>query len=74
MLTRREFIGGALASALLAGCRGERDIPGELLGPNQVLGHKLRVGAFPSPTITERVPVVIVGGGIAGLSAGWKLL
>jgi phytoene dehydrogenase-like protein len=74
LLTRREFIGGALASALLSSCRSEREIPGELLGPNHALGHKLRAGVFDAPSKTERVPVVIVGGGAAGLSAGWKLL
>jgi hypothetical protein len=74
LLTRREFIGGAVASAFLASCRGEREIPGELLGPNHALGHKLRMGGFAAPDKIERVPVVIVGGGAAGLSAGWKLL
>lgn len=74
MLTRREFIGGALAAAALGACRGEREIPGELLGPDQALGHRLRAGVFDAPSSTERVPVVIVGGGVAGLSAGWKLL
>ena len=74
MLTRREFIGGALAAAALGACRTERELPGELLGPNHVLGHKLRTGGFDAPTKIERVPVVIVGGGAAGLSAGWKLL
>jgi len=73
-LTRREFIGGAIASALLGACKGDRAIPGELLGPNHVLGHKLRSGKFDAPSATERVPVVIIGGGAAGLSAGWKLL
>ncbi len=73
-LTRREFIGGALAAAAFAACRGEKELPGELLGPNHALGHKLRMGGFSKPGKTERVPVVIVGGGAAGLSAGWKLL
>lgn len=74
MLTRREFIGGAVAAAFLSSCRGEREIPGEMLGPNHALGHKLRMGGFAAPDRIERVPVVIVGGGAAGLSAGWKLL
>jgi len=74
LLTRREFIGGALAAAAFAACRSEKSIPGELLGPNHALGHKLREGKFDAPSSTERVPVVIVGGGAAGLSAGWKLL
>ncbi|MEQ1948031.1 MAG: FAD-dependent oxidoreductase [Bryobacteraceae bacterium] len=38
------------------------------------LGHKLRSRtALGSARRTERVPVVIVGGGIAGLSAAWRL-
>ena len=73
-LTRREFLGGALAAAALGACRAPREIPGELLGPNHTLGHKLRVGGFAEPAQIERIPVVIVGGGAAGLSAGWKLL
>lgn len=63
-----------MASALLGACRGAREIPGELLGPNHALGHKLRAGKFDVPSKTESVPVVIIGGGAAGLSAGWKLL
>jgi len=74
LLTRREFIGGALAAAAFGACRAKSEIPGELLGPNHALGHKLRAGKFDAPSQTERVPVVIVGGGAAGLSAGWKLL
>jgi phytoene dehydrogenase-like protein len=84
-LSRREFLGGALglaAAASLSSCRraGEalglvdRTIPGELLGPNKALGHRLREGGFAPPQSEERVPVVIVGAGVAGLSAGWKLL
>jgi phytoene dehydrogenase-like protein len=85
-LSRRDFLGGALAlgaATAFSGCRriGEavglfdRSIPGELLGPSKILGHKLRDGfSFPPPLSEERVPVVIVGGGAAGLSAGWKLL
>jgi len=60
--------------AALGSCKGEREIPGELLGPNHALGHKLRAGKFDAPSKVERIPVVIVGGGAAGLSAGWKLL
>ncbi|HEU4723079.1 MAG TPA: FAD-dependent oxidoreductase [Gemmatimonadaceae bacterium] len=38
------------------------------------LGHRLRDRApMPEPRRTVRVPVVIVGGGIAGLSAAWQL-
>lgn len=38
------------------------------------LGHKLRDHAgFQTPKRQVKVPVVIVGGGIAGLSAAWRL-
>lgn len=37
------------------------------------LGHRLRDGAFPEPVREERVPLLIAGGGVAGLSAGWRL-
>ncbi|MGB5062285.1 MAG: FAD-dependent oxidoreductase [Candidatus Competibacter sp.] len=46
---------------------------GEILGASNILGHRLRAGQFPEPGETLKAPVVIVGGGIAGLSAGWKL-
>jgi glycine/D-amino acid oxidase-like deaminating enzyme len=36
-------------------------------------GHLLRDGAFPAPTSESRAEVVIVGGGMAGLSAAWRL-
>ncbi len=34
-------------------------------------GHRLRTGFSPAPGRTEDIPVVIVGAGIAGLSAAW---
>ena len=36
-------------------------------------GHRLRGERFPDPTVEERAKIVICGGGIAGLSAGWAL-
>ncbi len=47
--------------------------PGDILGASNTVGHRLRRMQFPEPSATEKTPVVIVGGGIAGLSAGWKL-
>lgn len=40
---------------------------------NARLGHRLRDGGFPSPSEVIKTRVAIVGGGISGLAAGWKL-
>ena len=48
-------------------------MPGRLLGANAALGHRLRTGGLPEPTQTEQAEVVVVGGGVAGLSAAWWL-
>lgn len=36
-------------------------------------GHRLRDGKFPAPTREEYTGAIIVGGGVAGLAAGWTL-
>ena len=41
------------------------------MGGAHTRGHRLRAGFHPTPARSEDVPVVIVGGGIAGLSAAW---
>jgi phytoene dehydrogenase-like protein len=78
-MRRRDFLLGASATGLLAAC-GVPDHPklppGVLTGPNHLLGHRLRRPAsadFPKPTETRRVDVAIIGGGIGGLSAAWRL-
>ncbi len=48
-------------------------IPGAILGASSALGHKLRSGSFPSPSRVIQKDLVIVGGGIAGLAAGYRL-
>ncbi len=79
-MKRRDFLGAASASLAaatlppLAGCTTAPPLPpGSLLGPSPALGHRLRDGGLPAPAETLRVPVLIVGGGISGLSAAWKL-
>src|ERR1700728_4522801 len=72
MLTRREFFG---APALIGLWRKtDRKITGGFVNDSFSLGHRLRDhAAFHAPTQQLRVPIVIVGGGMAGLSAAWRL-
>ena len=85
-LTRRELLrlGPAAAAAMVFGCSPRAPsslnlaldtgrISGAIVGASHQTGHRLREGAFPQPQQTREVAVVIVGAGIAGLSAGWKL-
>lgn len=71
------LIGGAGAAAG-AGALGwhllDKDEPSATLGGADVArGHALRDGHFPEPSRTEEVAVAIIGGGVAGLAAGWTL-
>ena len=69
-LTRRGF------SAALVGltAKAERRIEGSFVNESFALGHKLRDRVpFAAPKRRVKTPVVIVGGGIAGLSAAWRL-
>src|SRR5688500_13617915 len=77
-ISRREllttFLGAPFA---LAACRNAplKFPEGEIVGQSDALGHVLREGrSFEVPADNWRnVEVAIVGGGIAGLSAAWKL-
>lgn len=85
-LTRRDAIASlvgapalaAFASAL-AGCARKDvralELPGAFVHPDVSLGHRLRGGdLLPRPAVrTERVGTAIVGGGVSGLSAAWRL-
>jgi hypothetical protein len=78
MISRRDFLNKALgaagASAILSTCTIEnKHIAGRLLGPDMALGHRLRTMDFGSVVETSTLPVVIIGGGIAGLTAAWYL-
>ncbi|KAB2928770.1 MAG: FAD-dependent oxidoreductase [Dechloromonas sp.] len=73
--SRRDFL-RAVAVAALAGCAGNGKPPlppGELGGVDADFGHRLRDAVQRAPEVTRRTGVVIVGGGISGLSAAWRM-
>ncbi|MFQ5733656.1 MAG: FAD-dependent oxidoreductase [Planctomycetaceae bacterium] len=78
-LSRRQLLAGflGLPVALAAGCRRAATLPpaGEIVGASHEIGHRIRDGLRPQPgdDAWRNVGVVIVGGGIAGLSAAWRL-
>ena len=54
--------------------KAEKRIGGQFVNDAFPLGHRLRDhAAFVSPTRIQKIPIVIVGGGIAGLCAAWRL-
>ena len=77
---RRRFLkqvlalaGVSFAGRYVSGCgEGSHDrvIPGDIVGIGSSIGHMIRDGkAIPSPTEEIRTGILIVGGGISGLSA-----
>lgn len=75
LTSRRDFL-RTVAAATLAGCAGNGKPPlppGELGGVDERFAHRLRDGNLPAPGATRRTGIVIVGGGISGLSAAWQL-
>ena len=74
-LRRRDALIAASAACVARPVASEwaSSMPGRLQGADAALGHRLRTGDIPEPTQTERAEVVIVGGGVAGLSAAWWL-
>lgn len=76
-LDRRELLVAFLGLGAL-GCRAREDrlarIPVSVVDRAHEVGHLLRDGPLPSTSgPLETVDCVIVGGGQAGLSAGWRL-
>lgn len=71
-VTRRQFLSAALVG--LTQKSGPR-VAGGFVFESQVVGHQLRDRVpFPTPRESRRASIVIVGGGIAGLSAAWRLM
>lgn len=74
-LSRKDFLIQLAALAIVpAACKyTSHKISGDVFGPNAALGHKLRDGFKPNPTSTQHKKVVIVGGGVSGLTAAYQL-
>lgn len=77
---RRAVLGLGAAAAVAAGgglayaLGNEAPLPpGALGGADLARGHRVRDGGFPPPSRVEQVDLVIAGGGVAGLCAGWRL-
>lgn len=75
-LSRRRLL-TTLAAAPLAACAPPPSPPPQLafVGPDPAIAHRLRDPSFRSGPVTRelRTRVAIVGGGVAGLSAAWRL-
>ncbi|HML18579.1 MAG TPA: FAD-dependent oxidoreductase [Bryobacteraceae bacterium] len=71
MPTRRRFLSAALIGLA---AKAERRVSGGFVNDAFPAGHRIRDrAAFPAAPRTETFPIVIVGGGMAGLSAAWRL-
>ena len=73
-VSRRGFLRAGSAALVGLSLKGDRPITGSFVNDSFQPGHKLRDRAsFPVVRAVERHAVVIVGGGVAGLSAAWRL-
>lgn len=78
--TRREilaaFLGVPVALAACRSNRAPRFPAGEIVGASDGIGHRIRDGlsVVPAADKWQSAGVVIVGGGVAGLSAAWRLV
>jgi hypothetical protein len=81
--TRRDFIKYVVAGSVAAGCPIEKalltDPPGQspstrLESDQFAICHEIRDGnSFPRPDVTRKTDILILGGGMAGLSAAYFL-
>jgi len=77
-LSRRKLLAGCAGLPLLApGCApsAKASFDGEVVGAAESTGHALRDGALAGiqASVSRSVGVLIVGAGVAGLSAAWRL-
>ncbi|NUQ73468.1 MAG: FAD-dependent oxidoreductase [Polyangiaceae bacterium] len=75
-MDRRAFLAAVAAGWVVdAVMPARKPVRGKILGASHRAGHLLRDGGAPSggSSPAERADVVIVGGGVSGLSAAWRL-
>jgi len=73
-VSRRKFLQAGSAALVGLSVKGDRPIAGSFVNDSFQSGHWLRDrAALPVARRLEKHAVVIVGGGIAGLSAAWRL-
>ncbi|MEM7245141.1 MAG: NAD(P)-binding protein [Acidobacteriota bacterium] len=75
-LSRRELLAGLMGLGVVA-CspgrprRGSATLVGSLVDDHRGVGHRLRDGGFGRPESFESAELLILGAGVAGLSAAW---
>jgi hypothetical protein len=75
-MDRRAFLAAVAAGWIVnSAAPSRKPLHGKILGASHRAGHLLRDGGAPSAgqAQAERADVVIVGGGVSGLSAAWRL-
>ncbi len=72
-ISRRAFIASSLCGLVAFRALGKPPIEGAVWGANHALAHRRSSGGFPAPSSHRTADVVIVGGGVAGLSAARRL-
>jgi hypothetical protein len=81
-ISRREFVKKSLLtvsaftilpSVISTSCSSKKTITGTIINDNAKAGHLIRDGFKGKPNKTIEVPVIIVGGGVSGLSAAYYL-
>lgn len=81
-VSRRAVLSGLVASTAAGACGGASGRPPPIttrfVGSNPDRAHRLRDGTLPEPVNgvrgeTQRTPVLIVGGGVSGMAAAWRL-
>src|ERR1041385_2539577 len=77
MLSRRElltaFLGAPFAAMACRRAPRHELPPGEIVGASDAVGHRLRSPFTDMPREWISEDLVIVGGGVAGLAAAWRL-